>query len=63
MGKVIDRQVFKMPRKGMLGNQPIGADYMLDIDKRAKRLSMAMALCPKDKGRCSHQLSLFDDVR
>ena len=37
----MDKQIFKTPRRGWLGKEPLGSDYMEQINERARRLKMA----------------------
>lgn len=59
MSEILNRQIFTMPRKGLLGDRPIGADYMLEINKRAKRLQKAVVAQKEE--RDIRQLDLFGD--
>ena len=34
--------IFKTPRRGLLGNKPLGADYMPAVNERARRLKAAI---------------------
>ena len=36
------KQVFKTPRRGWLGNTPIGSDYMEEVNERARRMKAAI---------------------
>jgi len=36
------REIFKTPRRGWLGQAPQGAEYMQDVNKRAKRMKAAL---------------------
>ncbi len=33
--------IFTCPRKGLLGGQPVGADYMDEVEGRARRMRKA----------------------
>jgi len=35
-------QIFKTPRRGWLGQAPQGAEYMQNVNKRAKRMKAAL---------------------
>lgn len=50
------REIFKTPRRGWLGQAPQGAEYMQDVNKRAKR--MKAALRDPDQPADSRQLWL-----
>ena len=34
--------IFKTPRRGWLGDKPLGADYMLAVNERARRMKAAV---------------------
>ena len=34
--------IFKTPRRGWLGNKPLGADYMPAVNERARRMKAAV---------------------
>jgi len=34
--------IFKTPRRGWLGDKPLGADYMLTVNERARRMKAAI---------------------
>jgi len=36
------KQVFKTPRRGWLGNTPLGFDYMEEVNERARRMKAAI---------------------
>ena len=33
--------IFKTPRRGLMGTKPLGADYMPEINERARRMKAA----------------------
>lgn len=33
--------IFKTPRRGLMGTKPLGADYMPEINERARRMNAA----------------------
>lgn len=35
------RSIFVLPRRGLIGGRPMGADYMATIHDRAKRMDQA----------------------
>ncbi|MBM9615287.1 hypothetical protein JWJ90_13465 [Desulfobulbus rhabdoformis] len=35
-------QIFKTPRRGLMGNIPLGVEYMSEINERVKRLKTAV---------------------
>lgn len=35
------KQVFTLPRRGLVGGQPVGADYMASVRDRVKRMERA----------------------
>ncbi len=37
----MNKQIFKTSRRGWLGREPMGSDYMEQIDERARRLKTA----------------------
>jgi len=39
------RSIFVLPRRGLVGGQPVGADYMASIRDRAKRMEQACREC------------------
>ena len=39
------KPVFVLPRRGLVGGQPVGADYMATILDRAKRMDRACGKC------------------
>lgn len=39
-------QTFTLPRRGLVGGQPVGADYMQDVERRAARLERAVKPSP-----------------
>jgi len=43
--------IFKTPRRGRMGNKPLGAEYMPNVIERARRLSVAASIC--EQGKCS----------
>lgn len=36
------RQIFKTPRRGWLGQTPQGAEYMQDVNERARKMEAAL---------------------
>ena len=36
--------IFTTPRRGLMGNKPLVADYMPEVKKRAKRMKAAAAI-------------------
>jgi len=40
--------VFKVPRRGLMGSRPLGAEYMPDVNARARRMKAA-AIREQDK--------------
>ena len=36
--------IFAIPRRGLMGNRPLGADYMPQITERARRMKAAAAI-------------------
>ncbi len=47
--------IFTTPRRGLMGNKPLGAEYMLEVKERAKRMKAAT----RDQG----ELSMATDKR
>ena len=41
--------IFKTPRRGWLGHSPKGAEYMQDVNERAKRMEAATAIRKNDQ--------------
>ena len=41
--------IFKTPRRGWLGHSPKGAEYMQDVNERAKRMEAATAIGKHDQ--------------
>lgn len=35
------QSIFVLPRRGLIGGRPVGADYMATVQDRAKRLDQA----------------------
>ncbi|MGD9950749.1 MAG: hypothetical protein AB7U29_20095 [Desulfobulbus sp.] len=35
-------KIFTTPRRGLIGSQPLGADYMLEVKERARRMKAAI---------------------
>jgi hypothetical protein len=35
-------RIFKTPRRGLLGDRPMGADYMQEVNERAKKMKTAL---------------------
>jgi len=35
------KQIFALPRRGLVGDRPMGADYMVTIHDRAKKMDRA----------------------
>lgn len=33
--------IFKTPRRGLMGTKPLGAEYMAEINERARRMNAA----------------------
>ena len=50
------KQVFKTPRRGWLGNTPLGSDYMEEVNERARRMKAAIRDVLREED--SRQLSL-----
>ena len=48
------KPIFTLPRRGLVGGQPVGADYMASIRDRAKRMNRACR-------ECRDQPSIGDD--
>jgi len=36
--------IFKTPRRGLMGNKPLGAEYMPEVKERARRMQAAAAI-------------------
>ena len=48
-------QIFKTPRRGLMGSKPLGAEYMPEVKERARRMKAA--------ARDQNQLSTATDNR
>lgn len=35
------QSIFKTPRRGLMGDKPLGADYMPEVKERARRMKAA----------------------
>ena len=35
-------QIFKTPRRGLMGSKPLGAEYMPEVNERARRMNAAI---------------------
>lgn len=51
-------QIFKTPRRGLMGSKPLGAEYMHEVNERARR--MKAALRETDRPADHRQLRLPD---
>jgi hypothetical protein len=51
--------IFTCPRKGLLGGRPMGADYMDDVEGRARRMRKACRPTPADELNQSMERQLF----
>ncbi|MDD2469048.1 MAG: hypothetical protein PHI97_34185 [Desulfobulbus sp.] len=38
----MNKAIFTTPRRGLMGNKPLGADYMLQVMERAQRMKAAI---------------------
>ncbi len=47
--------IFKTPRRGLMGSKPLGAEYMPEVNERARRL--------KASARDQEKLSMATDNR
>jgi hypothetical protein len=43
--------IFKTPRRGFMGSKPLGAEYMPDVNERARRMKAAAAI--REQGKLS----------
>lgn len=50
--------IFKTPRRGLMGNKPLGVEYMPDVNERARRMKAAAAIREQDKTTGNMQLRL-----
>lgn len=50
--------VFTLPRRGLVGGRPVGADYMATITERAKRLKRACRDQEDQNAEVSQQIPL-----
>lgn len=50
--------IFKTPRRGLMGNKPLGAEYMPEIKERARRMQSAAAIREQDQPADNRQLYL-----
>lgn len=41
--------IFQTPRRGIMGNKPLGAEYMPAVIERARRLQVAVAIREPEK--------------
>jgi len=41
--------IFKTPRRGLMGNKPLGAEYMPEVKERARRMQAAAAIRKQDQ--------------
>lgn len=39
--------IFKTPRRGLMGSKPLGAEYMPEVNERARRMNAA--ICEQEK--------------
>ena len=37
----MNKSIFKTPRRGLMGSKPLGAEYMLEVNERARRMKAA----------------------
>ena len=37
----MNNQIFKTPRRGLMGSKPLGAEYMAEVNERARRMDAA----------------------
>jgi len=52
------QQIFKTPQRGLMGNKPLGAEYMPDVIERARRMKAAAAIREQGKTTDNRQLRL-----
>lgn len=54
-------QIFKTARRGLLGSKPMGAEYMQDVNERAKRMRAAVRVEPT-RNTCQLRLPFVGKV-
>ena len=37
----MNKSIFKTPRRGLMGSKPLGAEYMPEVNERARRMKAA----------------------
>jgi len=47
----VKTSIFKTLRRGLMGNKPLGAEYMPDVNERARRMKAAAAI--REQGNLS----------
>ena len=50
--------IFTTPRRGLMGNKPLGVEYMPDVNERARRMKAAAAIREPGKHTDNRQLRL-----
>lgn len=50
--------IFKTPRRGFMGSKPLGAEYMPDVNERARRMKAAVAIREQGQPTDDRQLRL-----
>jgi hypothetical protein len=38
----MNKSIFKTPRRGLMGSKPLGAEYMPEVNERARRMKAAV---------------------
>jgi hypothetical protein len=50
--------IFKTPRRGLMGDKPLGAEYMPEVKERARRMKAATAIREQDQPTDNRQQRL-----
>jgi hypothetical protein len=50
--------IFTTPRRGLMGDKPLGAEYMPEIKERTRRMKAATAIREQGRGDDNRQLRL-----
>jgi hypothetical protein len=51
-------RIFTTPRRGLMGNKPLGAEYMPEVKERARRMKAATAIREQDQPTDNRQQRL-----
>jgi len=54
----MNKNIFTTPRLGLLGDKPLGAEYMPEVKERARRMKAATAIREQGRGVDNRQLRL-----